>query len=286
VLPLVVRPVLVPPVVPPVVPPLLGCGDCELVVLLWPQAAIPSPAPSQIAAIAGYMTARRLSMPSSRDPRSAPPAKLATKSGAQYKGGMRAAGIGMFNRRPGAGRLPLASLQERLESSRLGRLAISVFVAATVAAIAIVNLPDSKVQRSLLSIDGPYVNALGLDQNWGVFAPDGRESVIVLDARVRYTDGSTAAWRLPEGDPFVTAYWDYRWRKWAENLITAGNDGAAIWRPAAIWIARQETRPGKSPAQVTLAARLYDLLAPGDPRGDHGPWRRTQLYSIRFGGRP
>lgn len=199
---------------------------------------------------------------------------------------MRQAEIGPLGGRAGARRPPLRSLQERLESSRLGRLAISAFVATTVVAIAIVNLPDSRLQRTLVRADGPYVDALGLDQSWGVFAPDGRQSVIELVATVRYTDGSTAAWRLPEAGRLLGQYWDYRWRKWAENLITAADNGPAIWRPAALWIARQETRPGKWPAQVTLGARLYDLRAPGDTRGDRGPWRQAQLYTVRFQGRP
>lgn len=186
-------------------------------------------------------------------------------------------------RREEAHRLPVRSLQERFESGRLGRVAISVFVAATLAAIAIVNLPASRFQRRLLKADTPYVNALGLDQAWGVFAPDGRQSVIVLDATVRYTDGSTVAWRLPEAGRLLGQFWDYRWRKWAENLIMTTVNAPDIWRPAALWIARQETRPGKQPAQVTLAARLYDLRAPGG-RTDHGPWRRTQLYTVRFQG--
>ena len=177
--------------------------------------------------------------------------------------------------------LPRRSLQERFESSRLGRVAISVFVAVTLAAIAIVNLPNSSFQRRLLKADTPYLNALGLDQAWGVFAPVGRQSVIALDATVRYTDGSTAAWRLPEAGRVLGQYWDYRWRKWAENLIVTTVNGPDIWRPAALWIARQETRPGKQPAQVTLAALVYDLQPPG-ARTDHGPWRRTQLYTVRF----
>lgn len=136
---------------------------------------------------------------------------------------------------------------------------ISAFLLATLTAVAVANLPESELKRTLLGPGGPYLNATGLDQNWGVFAPDGRQSVLSLVASVRYSDGSTAAWHLPDAGPVLGAYWDYRWRKWAENLMTLGSEGAAIRTPAAVWVAREMTRPGKEPVQVTLATRFHDL---------------------------
>jgi hypothetical protein len=169
---------------------------------------------------------------------------------------------------------------ERFESTRAGRALISTFLLVTLVAMALANLPDSQVRRTLLRVGQPYLNATGLDQNWGVFAPDGRRFVVDLVAHVRYADGTTAQWRPPVGGPFLATYWDYRWRKWAENLMTLGV-GGVIRTPAAMWIAREMTRPGKSPRHITLTTRFYDLYPPGDPR-ERGPWRETTAYEVEF----
>ena len=63
-------------------------------------------------------------------------------------------------------------MQERLESSAVGRAVISAFAVVTVVALALWNLPDSEIKRKALTVVRPYVTALGLEQNWGVFAPD------------------------------------------------------------------------------------------------------------------
>ena len=49
---------------------------------------------------------------------------------------------------------------------------------------------------------------------------------------MRYDDGSVAVWRPPAGGDLVGAYWDYRWRKWLEN-VTEDAEREALWRPAA-----------------------------------------------------
>lgn len=171
-----------------------------------------------------------------------------------------------------------APLQARFERTLVGRGVISVFVVVTLLALVAINLPDGSLKRSMLVPAAPYLTAVGLDQNWGVFAPDGRRSILHLVATVRYRDGSVARWVVPEGGPVLGTYWDYRWRKWTENLMTAEGDGGAIRRPAALWIARQMERPGKRPATVTLATRFYDLEPPG-AKG-RGPWRETTFYRL------
>ena len=161
-------------------------------------------------------------------------------------------------------------------------MAITLFLLATLAAIGVVTLPDSELKRRLVGSAGPYLAATGLDQNWSVFAPDTRRSVLILVATVRYADGSTGTWRLPESGPWLGAYWDYRWRKWAENVMTVTDDPTALQRPAAIWIARAMQRPGKRPVLVTLASRSADLRPPGDPSGNQDPWRESVLYRLSF----
>ena len=62
-------------------------------------------------------------------------------------------------------------------------------------------------------MDRPFVEATGLDQNWGVFAPNPRRQGIELEARIVFADGTRAVWTHPKGDPVIHAYRTVRWRK-------------------------------------------------------------------------
>jgi hypothetical protein len=171
-------------------------------------------------------------------------------------------------------------LQERFESTALGRAAISVFIAVSLAFVVAANLPHSRLRHDVLVPGQPYLNALGLDQNWDVFAPDPRRQVIDLVSRVTFSDGSVATWRLPYRGALVGAYSDYRWRKWLENSIADANRG--LWRPFALWTARRAAAGGKRPVRVTLVRRFYNVLPPGTSP-DRGPWKAFAYYTLDLG---
>jgi hypothetical protein len=171
---------------------------------------------------------------------------------------------------------PPHGVQERLESALLGRVLISVFLLFTVFSLVVWNLPDSGVKRHSLKAVRPYVNAVGLDQNWGVFAPDPRRQTTQLFARVTYADGREETLRVPSGDPFVGEYWDYRWRKWAEWAITDAYDH--LWHPAAVWFARRAGEQGEV-EKVVLVRRWHDLLPPG-PGPARSDWQEYAFYTL------
>ena len=151
-------------------------------------------------------------------------------------------------------------MQERLESTGVGQVLISAFLLLTVASLVFWNMPQSELKKEALTPLRPFVNATGLDQNWGVFAPPPRQSV-VLEARIAYEDGTPRSWFLPRGGPLVDAYWDYRWRKYAE---WARNDNRRyLWEPTAAWIARHERAQGRRPVTVVLSRKVTELRPPG-----------------------
>jgi hypothetical protein len=174
-----------------------------------------------------------------------------------------------------------SDLQSRVESSRIGRAAISGFVVLTLVAIAAINLPSSALRADLLVAGQPYLNAIGLDQGWALFAPDPRREVIGLKAVVRYEDGTSATWTIPNDDPVVGTYRDYRWRKWMENVIMDENRG--LWRPAALWAAREEARPDRREFDVTLV-RLEASLRPPGMTPIRGPWVSRAFFNLRLAG--
>ncbi len=141
-------------------------------------------------------------------------------------------------------------VQQRLESSRLGRLVLSVGILVILGAVFTWNLPPSELARKTQPSFQRIIYATGLDQNWSVFAPEPPRAEVNFRARIAYQDGTERTWNVPTGDALLGAYWDYRWLKWGE-IVSAGID-ARLWLPAAQWIARQEIGAGRRPMTVTL----------------------------------
>lgn len=169
-------------------------------------------------------------------------------------------------------------MQQRLESSVAGRVAISAFLVATLFSLLIWNLPDSEIKRKSLTVVRPYVTALSLEQNWGVFAPDPRRETLDFFARVSYADGTEEELRAPDGGPLVGSYWDYHWWKWIESATNDKRQG--LWKPAAVWFARRATTDERRPVRVRLVRRWYELFPPG-PGPDHGEWNEVVYYTLR-----
>jgi hypothetical protein len=176
-----------------------------------------------------------------------------------------------------------ADLQSRIERSPFGRGVLSVLILITLIAIVAINLPNSDLRRIVMKPGQPYLNALGLDQAWGVFAPDPRRASIDVSAVVTYDDGRAAQWNLPRNGALLGSYTDYRWGKWEEFLIQPGV-GNSLWLPAAEWAASQEARPGHTIKRVVLVERLRQLFAPG-VTPSQGPTQRVVFYSLALPGK-
>ena len=175
----------------------------------------------------------------------------------------------------------MRSMQEKLESARVGRLLISVFVAVTVGALVVWNMPGSKLKLEGLRVAGPYVRATGLDQNWAVFAPNPVRDSFYLTARVTYADGTHSRWEAPTGGALVGAYWDFRWGKWSEWTTQQSNP--ALCPATATWIANREADDGKQPVRVDVLARRRVNQRPGvEP--PHAAWQETLDCRVRITG--
>ncbi len=144
------------------------------------------------------------------------------------------------------------SLQERLEASSGGRLLLSVFLAFTVVAILVWNLPESEIRQRALPVVEPYVNATGLDQGWNLFAPNPPRRTYEVLARIEYADGSAVLWKSPRND---------RWRKWLGVIRIERS--RRLREPTAAWIAGHHDDGGRRTTQVELIVRGRDLPPPG-----------------------
>lgn len=159
------------------------------------------------------------------------------------------------------------SLQERIEASRVGRWVLSALLAATLASVAIWNMPQSELREKLTPVVQPYVNATGLDQIWNLFAPNPPRRTFQVVARIQYADGSLALWQPPRND---------RWRKWLGSIRS--DSSRHLWRPTAAWIAGHHDDGGRRTVRVDLIQRHRDLLPPGHAIGEM-TWVETPFFT-------
>lgn len=174
---------------------------------------------------------------------------------------------------------PRPGLQERIEQSRTGRAVISGVLVVLLAVVVLLVSQPSPIREQVVDTVEPAIFALGLDQYWGVFAPDPRNVVLRFHARVHYRDGTTETWTMPSGGPLLGEYWDYRWRKYVEYVVP-DQFAALTRRQIATYIARDRHRGGRVPVRVVLVRRWQTVRPPGSatPRS---PWREQAYFTLR-----
>jgi hypothetical protein len=166
---------------------------------------------------------------------------------------------------------------ERLERSRTGRILLGVFLAATLVGLLVINAPASVTKRGLMTVAGPYLSALGLEQGWGVFSPNPRPFSLEVEARILDRDGTTRVAPIT-ADRGLGEYTDYRWQRWADRMAT-GPDNQAMWAPYCQWLAAQERDAGRHPIRIALVNHRADTLPPG-PGPSHGPTTEREFFAI------
>jgi hypothetical protein len=159
------------------------------------------------------------------------------------------------------------------------QVGISIALVVLLASLVSSMLPDSDLHRAPASVINPVLVATGLDQGWGVFAPDPRQQSIAMRARITYADGTAEWWTLPEGDPLIGDYWDYRWRKYLEYVVNP-QYRKVVFRPLAEYVARTHRGGGRRPVKIVFVARWYDLYTPLGGGPLRSPGRETAYYTL------
>ena len=150
---------------------------------------------------------------------------------------------------------------ERFESSALGRALLSLLMLVVLVGVLLWNLPAGRPHDRARTVVGPVVQALGLEQDWALFAPEPRSFGVGVSATVTHRDGRTEHWSPPHNGLLVTPYRTYRWQKYIERL--RADDYANLWEPTARWVARQA---GSDVTKVILTRTFRDATEPGDGR--------------------
>jgi hypothetical protein len=170
--------------------------------------------------------------------------------------------------------------QLRFENSPPGRAVITIGLIVTLAAILTANLPASAVKSRLYPAAQPYLTALGIGEDWGVFAPNPRTQVIYAGGVITYSDRSESVWNFPVR-PGIMAYSDYRWQKYEEHVRLDAFKG--LWPAFATYLVTHEAVAGKKPVQVRLARKWAEILPPGAPTS-LGPWTQYVYFVAPVGG--
>ncbi|GAA4873903.1 hypothetical protein [Actinomycetospora straminea] len=175
---------------------------------------------------------------------------------------------------PGSGDPDEAEAPETL--SRQKRLGISVLIVLVLLGMLASVAPKSQLREELRDITRPFLLASGVDQGWGVFSPSPPTTTNLVVARVDRADGTVGVYPM-EGGVGIAEYWDYRWRKYAEQMWR--KRGAERERIAfAGWIADQDRAAGHEPVRVTLLRHTRQNLPPG-PGPDAGEWREIPFFT-------
>jgi hypothetical protein len=137
---------------------------------------------------------------------------------------------------------------------------VSALIVAVILIAVVSNMPASAVKQSLAPVLTPIAAATGLDQFWGMYAPDPPSRLENLEAHVTMADGGDRVWVLPtQYDRFVGVAASHRWRKLKESLVSE----PAIRPQFAHWVVHQLTGPAERANRVYILMRTEVLPPPG-----------------------
>lgn len=173
------------------------------------------------------------------------------------------------------------TVQQRLSGpglSRIRAIATSAMIVVILGIGVVWNLPDAAISRALWPPLRSVAFAVGLDQNWSMYAPNPPQRQEDIEVHVVMADGSDKVWTLPRLNPVFGVAFSHRWRKFKEGLLTDPQ-----LRPDFVhWVVREMAGPGDRPVRVDMLLQTEELLPPGV--GGRGRTAVESLYSEELTG--
>jgi hypothetical protein len=165
---------------------------------------------------------------------------------------------------------------ERLEQNPLVQGLLTGVMLVVVGLLLLWNLPNGKPKQATRPTVGTVVQALGLEQDWALFAPDPRAYSVAVVATITHRDGRVETWVPPHNGLLLSPYRNYRWQKYVERL--RADDYSGLWEPTARWIAREH---GSDVTKVVLTRTFQEAKVPGskEPRPAMG---RYDFYTLEL----
>ena len=141
-------------------------------------------------------------------------------------------------------------LSRRVREVGISALVIAILVISVLSAV-----PGSAIKAGVAPVLVPVARATGLDQGWGMFAPNPPRANSKIEVHVIMADGSDRVW-LPFDDPSMR---QMQWRKFKEEIVNG-----KTYRPAlALYAIRQMTKDGNRAARVIMIAEIESIPLPG-----------------------
>lgn len=140
--------------------------------------------------------------------------------------------------------------------------------------------------KALLSAlrDGlsPYATALGLRQDWMMFAPNPMRENTYIDAEIVYRSGRKHIWTFPQMQELGLAerYAKERYRKFSNERLWV-KENSILWPDAGRFIARLNRDPS-DPPQIVKLARYRCVIPWAPPPGEEPPperWEREVFFT-------
>ena len=178
------------------------------------------------------------------------------------------------------------------ESNRVQRAAISCLLVAQLIIMASQAIPIDFYpvtalhgKAALTSLQGGlshYASALGLRQDWMMFAPNPTRENTFIDAEITYRSGRKRIWTFPQMQElgYAERYAKERYRKFANERLWV-KEASFLWPDAARYIARLNREPSDPPQIVKLAH--YRSIIPWAPAPGEQPaperWEREVFFT-------
>ncbi len=160
--------------------------------------------------------------------------------------------------------------------TRLGRMIISLIGIGFIYFLVIWNLPESAVRDELRPGLAPIIRPMGIAQDWGVFAPNPVSTSYRVEADVEMADGTVVRYMFPDGDPYLGAYREFRWRKYESRIRK--DENRRRWRPTAEWI--RDQFPDGEVRTIDLIRRTRPVPEPGT--NETSQWDEESIFSVTF----
>ena len=164
------------------------------------------------------------------------------------------------------------------------RLAISAFLALHLFAVGIINLPDSALRQRVITPVLYYLVPIGLDQAWGMFAPNPVMHAMTLEVMTVDKDGIQRMYAFPKMTDFSVwrAIPRVRHSKFASNCGMA--EKGYHREVAARYAIRQLKIPAASyPVEAEILYQVLETPPPGQPlRDPMKPPIPQTLQTFRF----
>ena len=178
------------------------------------------------------------------------------------------------------------------DNDRVQRAAISCLLVAQLTIMASQAIPVDFYpvtalhgKAALTAIQGElshYATALGLRQDWMMFAPNPMRENTFIDAEITYRSGRKRIWTFPQMQElgYAERYAKERYRKFANERLWV-KDASFLWPDAARYIARLNREPSDPPQIVKLAH--YRCIIPWAPAPGEQPeperWEREVFFT-------